>query len=327
MHITSWHLTKCLRRVRSGVHGVVVMCMQFNRWHWVLFSVRSTFDNRITCSQGKQCTAGIIFLMRFSQIGGRTDTHIVYEAFKLLKHVYYIRSRNSYPESHMVHRDTSLYKLSTHFLREDYFEAAFSTHPVTPYFDWRYTATEGSINQDFIFTCKIFKLCDIFHWWDYYGFFLNKNYRRKDLWHDFSTIFMFEKLIIDIQDLFRYVVNFYPDIFQRHWFRPLFYISRFKYFQHNKEFLIYVFFRTTLKQIIGLCNSRIWIKITSKSYAILEPKIMPVSVSVFFIEILQFEILSRLQSSLKMTFQGWSKIQMSLDILKILCISYRKASF
>jgi hypothetical protein len=178
--------------------------------------------------------------MRFSQIDGRTDPHIVYEAFTLLKHVYYIRSRNSYPESHIVHRDTSLYESSTHFLRVEYHETAFSTHHITSYFDWRHAATEGNINQSFICTCKIFTLCDVFHWRDYYGVLLNKNYRREDLWHEFSTFYMFENLIIDIANLFKYAVNFYSDIFQRQGFMPLFYVSRVKYFQHNKKFLIYI---------------------------------------------------------------------------------------
>lgn len=80
-------------------------------------------------------------MMRFSQIGGRTDPHIVYEAFTILKHVYNIRSHNSYLESHIVHRDTSLYESSTHFLREEYLEAAFQ-HPVTSYFDWRHAETD-----------------------------------------------------------------------------------------------------------------------------------------------------------------------------------------
>jgi hypothetical protein len=206
-----------------------------------------------------------------SHIGGRTDPHIVYEAFTPLKRLRCIRSHNSHPESHNIYRGTSLCESSSHSLREEYFEAAFSSHPITPYFDWRNGETEESIHQSCIFSREVFTLCGIFHWRDYYGFSFNKNYRRNDLRHAFPSFSIFEKLIINIQDLCRYgITNFYSGIIQMQWLMPLFYISLFKYFQHSKEVFLVLW---ALKQASDICSYRLWTKITSKSYANLKPRI------------------------------------------------------
>jgi hypothetical protein len=116
------------------------------------------------------------------------------------------------------------------------------------------------------------------------------------------------------KDLFRYAVSFYSDF---NYACLLYYTI--KYFQRNKKLLIYVFFRTYLKLASGICNSRIWTKITWKSYAILEPRIRLCLCQS------QISSLKILQSSLKMTFGIWSKIHMILDIPKMQLI--QKSAF
>lgn len=81
------------------------MSMSSSRWHWVPFSAHSTFttEQRAVSASWIQQES---FCWRDSHIGGRTDLHIVFEAFTLLRQVYDILSRKFSLKSFHTRIDT-----------------------------------------------------------------------------------------------------------------------------------------------------------------------------------------------------------------------------